>query len=92
MFSLFAAQRREMDLRSFPDFLWSHAGGPVGYDSLVLSMLAKHFGQCHVSSVPNFLDCLYGPALESCYGGAATVSLRVRDTDATPGTRRARLP
>ena len=69
-------------------------------------MLAKHLGQCHVSylpvfmhrtqasSVPNVLDCLYGLALKSCceaVGGAAPISLRVRTTDETYGTRRARL-
>jgi hypothetical protein len=69
-------------------------------------MLAKHFGQCHVSSVavfvcgtqapsgPNVLDCRYGLALKSCceaVGGVAPISLRVRSTDAAYGTRRAQL-
>src|SRR5664279_3290945 len=68
-------------------------------------ILTKRFGQCHASSlpffapcnqassVPNVLDCLYGPALKSCCEaiGMAPISLRVCTPDAAHGTRGAQL-
>src|SRR5271170_8188823 len=63
-------------------------------------ILTKRYGQCHASSlplftscnqassVPNVLDCLYGPALKSCCEAVGTVpiSLGVSTPDAAYGT------
>ena len=99
---LFGAQGREREFRSSADLLWSLAGSPVHYGPSkvyinkalrTMPRVVAPIVHNQASSVPNVLDCLYGPALKLCCEavGTAPISLRVSTPDAAYGTRRAQL-
>src|SRR5580658_5996683 len=85
---LFGAKRRQRELRSSADLLWSLAGSPFRYGPSTVNILTKRYGQCHASSlllftrckqalsVPNVLDCHYRPALKSCCEAVGTAQFR----------------